>query len=99
VGVDIAYGSICDAIQRYNGNDRNRQGCQFPAGFSHGRGYHTRTHTFMNVSCSPHFPTLTHIHTLSLKYTHLNTHALSHMHTCRCVHRLIHTHIQRLWHI
>lgn len=31
VGVDIAYGSICDAIQRYNGNERNRQGCQFPA--------------------------------------------------------------------
>jgi mRNA (guanine-N7-)-methyltransferase len=31
VGVDIAYGSICNAIERYNGNERNRQGCQFPA--------------------------------------------------------------------
>jgi mRNA (guanine-N7-)-methyltransferase len=42
VGVDIAYGSICDAIQRYNGNQRNRQGCQFPAIWAAGNFVHPR---------------------------------------------------------
>lgn len=30
------YGSICDAIQRYNGNERNPQGCAFPAVWASG---------------------------------------------------------------